>query len=102
MFFYRVYGSLGFLCRQTMNKSKLFNNLNHVSPSVINLKTLLWKTYKKLKLSEALRQSILKQAFEGKLVPQDPNDETAEKLLERINQEKIKLEKGEQLSIQGL
>ncbi len=31
-----------------------------------------------------LRQSILKQAFDGKLVPQDPNDEPAEKLLARI------------------
>ena len=35
-----------------------------------------------------LRQSILKKAFEGKLVPQNPNDEPAEKLLERIKQEK--------------
>ena len=52
--------------------------------------------------AEALRQRILKQAFEGKIVPQDPNDEPAEKLLERINPEKIKLKKGEQLSIQGL
>ncbi|MBC8320130.1 MAG: restriction endonuclease subunit S [Bacteroidetes bacterium] len=37
-----------------------------------------------LKQSEALRQSILKRAFEGKLVPQDPNDEPAEVLLESI------------------
>jgi type I restriction enzyme S subunit len=37
-----------------------------------------------LKQAERLRQSILKKAFEGKLVPQDPNDEPAEKLLKRI------------------
>lgn len=40
--------------------------------------------------AERLRQSILKQAFEGKLVPQDPKDEPAEKLLERIKAEKAK------------
>ena len=32
----------------------------------------------------ALRQSILKRAFEGRLVPQDPDDEPAAVLLERI------------------
>jgi len=41
-----------------------------------------------LRQAERLRQSILKKAFEGKLVPQDPNDEPAEKLLERIRAEK--------------
>lgn len=40
--------------------------------------------------AERLRQSILKRAFEGKLVPQNPNDEPAEKLLERIKAGKVK------------
>lgn len=31
-----------------------------------------------------LRQSVLKSAFEGKLVPQDPNDEPASALLDRL------------------
>jgi len=40
--------------------------------------------------AEALRQSILKKAFEGKLVPQDPKDELANVLLERIREESCK------------
>lgn len=45
-------------------------------------------TKQSLLQSERLRQSLLKSAFEGRLVPQDPSDEPAEKLLERIREEK--------------
>ena len=38
--------------------------------------------------AEALRQSILKKAFSGELVEQDPNDEPAAALLERIKAKK--------------
>ena len=40
---------------------------------------------------EALKKSILQEAVRGKLVPQDPSDEPAEALLERIRTEKQRL-----------
>ena len=43
--------------------------------------------------AENLRKAILQQAIQGKLVPQDPNDEPASVLLERIREEKARLVK---------
>src|SRR6185312_10595485 len=41
-----------------------------------------------LKRAARLRQSILKEAFAGRLVPQDPSDEPASVLLERLRAER--------------
>ncbi len=41
--------------------------------------------------TKTLRQKILDLAIRGKLVPQDPNDEPASVLLERIKAEKERL-----------
>ena len=41
--------------------------------------------------TKKLRQKILDLAIHGKLVPQDPNDEPASVLLERIRAEKERL-----------
>ncbi len=49
---------------------------------------------KGLEQIKRLKQSILKKAFEGKLVEPDSNDEPVEVLLERIKKEKAKLEAG--------
>ena len=44
-------------------------------------------------LPERLKKSILQEAITGKLVPQDPNDEPASVLLDKIRKEKAKLVK---------
>ena len=44
-------------------------------------------------IKEQLKKSILQEAIQGKLVPQDPSDEPASELLKRIREEKQKLVK---------
>ena len=49
-----------------------------------------------LNQAETLRQSILKKAFNGQLVLQDPNDEPATVLLNRIRSNREKTTKNKQ------
>jgi hypothetical protein len=50
-----------------------------------------------LKRAEHERQSILREAFAGRLVPQDPEDEPASVLLERIREERKKRAEAEKV-----
>lgn len=52
-----------------------------------------------IKESKRLRLSILKQAFEGKLVEQDPNDESASVLLEKIAKAKEEYQKAQKKQV---
>ena len=47
------------------------------------------------KINKKLNQSIVSKAFRGELVPQDPNDEPASILLERIRQKKSRKPEGQ-------
>ena len=53
-------------------------------------------------LPERLKKSILQEAIEGRLVPQDPNDEPASVLLDKIRQEKAQLVKADKLKKKDL
>lgn len=52
--------------------------------------------------TKALRQKILDLAIRGKLVPQDPEDEPASVLLERIREEKQQMVKGGKLKAKDI
>ena len=53
-------------------------------------------------LPERLKKSILQEAIEGRLVPQDPNDEPASILLDKIRAEKAQLVKAGKLKKKDL
>lgn len=53
-------------------------------------------------LPERLKKSVLQEAIEGRLVPQDPNDEPASVLLDKIRKEKEELVKAGKLKKKDL
>lgn len=67
----------------------ILRQLEDLTKYTENIETISIKEIRNL---SQLDQSILSKAFRGELVPQDPNDEPASVLLERIKQEKTSLE----------
>ncbi|GEK10078.1 restriction endonuclease subunit S [Pseudoalteromonas peptidolytica] len=74
------------LCEQQMITNKIDTEFDSIDRQVE-------ATALGLKQSEAQRKNILKSAFSGQLVPQDPDDEPASVLLEKIKQERVALAK---------
>jgi type I restriction enzyme S subunit len=68
--------------------------LTRLAPALTRFDQLEIEIYQQLKRADALRQSILKHAFSGKLVAQDAHDEPASVLLERIRCQKADSENG--------
>ena len=65
------------------------NQIVHLLDRSFNLRDELDRQIEReIQRSDSLRQSILKKAFSGQLVEQDPNDEPAPVLLDRIKAEK--------------
>jgi type I restriction enzyme S subunit len=52
-----------------------------------------------LDLIKGLEESVMRKAFLGELVPQDPNDEPASVLLERIREEKARMAAKQQINL---
>lgn len=63
--------------------------VNHLESRLSEVDQLDQTITTSLQQAEALRQSILKRAFAGLLVPQDPHDEPASTLLARIQAERL-------------
>jgi len=71
-------------------QNEIISILKHNFSLIENTKNIINSMMEQLGL---LRSSILKQAFEGKLVSQNPNDEPVSKILEKIQSQKNEVTK---------
>ena len=75
-----------------MEQKRIFDKLHELTTPLLYYGVAEQKvTDLNANFPEALKKSILQDAVQGKLVPQDPSDEPAEALLERIRAEKQRL-----------
>ena len=75
-----------------MEQKRIFDKLHELTTPLLDYGVAEQKvTDLNANFPEALKKSILQEAVQGKLVPQDPSDEPAEALLERIRAEKQRL-----------
>lgn len=85
-----IINNLRFPLMPRSEQAVLISILESLLPEIDRLES---EVEKNLHQAEALRQSILKKAFAGELVPQDPNDEPASELLARIREERARQDK---------
>ena len=75
-----------------MEQKRIFDKLHELTTPLLDYDVAEQKvTDLNANFPEALKKSILQEAVQGKLVPQDLSDEPAEALLERIRAEKQRL-----------
>lgn len=73
-------------------QNRIVEKIKEIEPLIEKYKQSEERLYElNSNIKEQLKKSILQYAIEGKLVPQDPNDEPASVLLDRIHKEKQNL-----------